>query len=63
MKVCDVFAAGEFEDLLSEAESNAVSGWDMAFVEDLDEKFQQYGSDMFISDSQLKQLRRIAGDE
>jgi hypothetical protein len=63
MKICDVFAFGEFEDLLSEAESNAVSGWDMSFVEDMDEKFKQYGSDMFVSDSQLKQLRRIAGDE
>jgi len=35
MKVYDVFAAGEFEDLLSEAESNAVSGWDMAQLKHL----------------------------
>ena len=59
-KVKDHYADGEFEELLEEAESNAESGWDTEFTEDMRERFDEYGEDMFLSDAQREQLERIA---
>ena len=60
MKVRDEYTHREFTDLLYEAEVNAKSGWDMNFVEDTQERFDEYGIDAFLSDAQHDQLKRIA---
>ncbi|MDD1625976.1 MAG: hypothetical protein LUQ26_00655 [Methylococcaceae bacterium] len=52
-----------FEDILEEADSQASSSWDVNFVTDMQERYASYGEDMYISDSQLKQLERIAGGQ
>ena len=63
-KVKDHYSEGEFAELLEEAENNAESGWDAEFTEDMRERFDEYGEDMFLSDAQRGQLERIAnGDE
>ena len=56
-----VYEYGEFEDLLEQAELNASKNWDINFVSDISDKFSQFGEDMYISDSQITQLERIAG--
>ena len=53
----------DFEDLLASAEENASSDWEMGFVEDLSERYEQYGDDMFLSEKQAEILRRIANGE
>lgn len=62
-KVKDHYADGEFEELLEDAEANADSGWDVDFVEDMQERFEQYGHDMFLSNAQCEQIERIANGE
>ena len=51
-----------FEELLETAEGNAVEDWDMEFVADIRTKFERHGGDAFISEKQLNQLERIAGE-
>jgi len=51
------------EDVLHVAEGRAKNEWEMDFVDGLQEKFDQYGEDMFLSDKQATILKRIAGDE
>lgn len=51
---------GSFEDLLSEAEDNASTGWEQQFVADMKSKYAEYGDDMFVSEAQLDKLRQIA---
>lgn len=53
----------EFEDLLTSAEDNAETGWEMNFVEETREKYETWGKKMFLSDKQLSILERIAGEE
>lgn len=53
----------DFEDLLASAEANASSDWEMGFVEDLSERYERYGDDMFLSEKQAEILRRIANGE
>ncbi len=49
----------DFEDLLEDAENNAISDWDMRFVADIKEKYDDQGGDAVISMRQLEQLERI----
>lgn len=62
-RVCDRMDEAEFELLLSDAEANAVSDWDVHFVSDMRDRYTQYGGDMFLSDSQRDQLDRIANGD
>lgn len=51
----------EFEDLLSEAETQAESAWEMDFVDGLRDRFTEYGEKMYLTEKQEDILRRIAG--
>ena len=54
-KVRDLYEEREFQDLLDEAENNASGSWETKFVSDMRDKFQEYGTGMFISDKQNRQ--------
>jgi hypothetical protein len=58
MKACDV---DDFETLLSDATDQASSDWEMDFVSDIQEKFDAYGGDMYVSEKQVAALEKIAG--
>lgn len=61
MKVVDHnVPGGSFEDLLSEAEDRAFSAWDTQFIDGIRSKFDEYGDAMYLSESQLEQVKRIA---
>ena len=62
-RVRDVMDEDEFDRLLCDAESNAVSDWDVHFISDMRDRFTEYGDNMFLSDSQLEQLERIANGD
>ena len=49
-----------FEHLLEEAELEAVSSKEMDFVDSLNEKYDEYGSKMYLSERQLEWLQAIA---
>lgn len=51
----------DFADILADASFNAETDWEMGFVSDMEVKFAEYGSEMFISEKQLEILERIAG--
>jgi hypothetical protein len=61
--ISDLYADSEFEDLLSEAENNASGTWEIDFVTDMRDKWEQYGHRMFLSDKQNEILNRIANDD
>jgi|PlaIllAssembly_1097288.scaffolds.fasta_scaffold3099684_1 hypothetical protein len=50
----------DFEELLSDASAAASTQWEMDFVEELEERYEIYGVDMFLSDKQSDVLERIA---
>ena len=50
----------EFEDAITEAESNAKSGRDMDFVDDLKQRFALYGQRTNLSEAQYEWLKRLA---
>lgn len=52
----------DFEELLDGAEQQASRGWDISFVADLKEKYEKFGSRMYISSDQIAQLERISGE-
>lgn len=52
----------EFEQLLNQAQSQANSQKEMSFCADLVSKFDEYGLNTYLSDSQLAWLKRIAGE-
>lgn len=59
--VAELFSKpGEFERLLADADSGTRTQWDETFVEDLTDRFEQYGDRMVLSTRQLEQLERIA---
>jgi hypothetical protein len=51
----------DFEQLLRDAESQARSEWDQQFVGDINERYEQYGPGMFITEKQIAVLERIVG--
>ena len=51
----------DFERLLSDAASQAKSEWEQEFVSDLNERYELYGSSLYISEKQIEQLERIVG--
>jgi len=62
-KVRDNYDEREFQDLLDAAEENASGAWEKTFVSDMQDKFDEYGTGMFISDKQDEILNRIANGE
>lgn len=50
----------EFEDAVTEAESNARSGRDMDFIEDLKTRMATYGGRTYLSEAQYDWLKRLA---
>ncbi|MGD9674515.1 MAG: hypothetical protein AB7U98_13665 [Candidatus Nitrosocosmicus sp.] len=50
----------EFEDAVYEAETNAKSGRDMDFVEDLKSRMTSYGGRTNLSEAQYDWLKRLA---
>ncbi len=50
-----------FEDVLYVAGMKARGDWEKQFVEDLADKFDEYGERMFLSDRQDEILQRITG--
>lgn len=50
----------DFEDLLSEAKSNAKGSWEENFVEEIRTRFNEYDDRMFLSEKQEEILKRIA---
>jgi hypothetical protein len=57
MKAEDI---GGFENILSQAEINAKTDWEMDFVSDMLEKYDEYENDMYVSERQLEILEKIA---
>ena len=61
-KVSDAYRDLEdFETLLRDAESQAKSEWAQEFVGDIQQRYEQYGGDMFLSQKQIEHLERIVG--
>ena len=50
----------DMEDALQQASANAKTPWEDNFVEGLQDKFESYGDDMFLSEKQAEILCRIA---
>jgi hypothetical protein len=44
---------------LSEPEWSSANGWDMGFLQDIDEKLRRYGSSIRLSDKQERILFRL----
>jgi hypothetical protein len=62
-RVCDLYDDSDFEDLLTDAKNSASDSWEDNFISDLEFKYDEYGSDMFLSDLQNDHLTRIASKE
>ena len=50
----------DFDEILSQAEMNASTGFECDFVNDIREKYDNYESEMFISEKQISTLEKIA---
>jgi len=60
-KVTNFFSDGqEYEDLLDEAEAGCLTDGDIAFVQDMATRWENYGMQAFLSERQLARLRRLA---
>ena len=53
----------EFEELLAEADEQAVTTWQEDFVSDMKDRYEQYGTEMYLSDPQKDVLERIANPQ
>lgn len=51
----------DFDDLLSSAEINAGTDWEMSFIDSIQERYVEYGKGTYLSEPQLQTLKRIAG--
>lgn len=49
-----------YEELLETAEELASNHWEMDFVADMKDQFEQYGDKTFVSEAQLDKLETIA---
>lgn len=52
----------DFGGVLWVAETRARTPWEKQFVADLQDRFDQYGDRMYLSDRQAEVLDRITGD-
>ena len=60
MKVSELPTDLDFGDVLEAAEANAKNDFEMDFVAEMVERFDQYEDRMFISDKQWELLAKIA---
>ena len=51
--------SADFEQLLSDAESQASTEWEQEFVGDLNAKYEKYGDGMYLTEKQREHLERI----
>ena len=51
---------GEFVELLASAGLNASTDWEERFTADLEANYERFHGDMYLSDTQLDHLERIA---
>lgn len=51
----------DFQQLLTDAEAEAVSEWQQEFVADMNERWEKYGPAMYLSDKQRQTLEDIVG--
>lgn len=51
----------DFADLISDAELNASTDWEVNFISEYQAKFLAFGKATFVSPKQLEILYRIAG--
>ena len=58
MKAIDIDG---FDEILLEAENKASTDWEMSFVQQIRDKYDDYEDEMFVSDKQVEILERIAG--
>lgn len=49
-----------FDELLSDAECVASTDWEIGFVEDLKERYEKWGAELYLSDRQADRLETIA---
>ena len=49
-----------FDELLADAESSAKTEWEMDFIADIMDRYDQYEENFIISEKQLEILERIA---
>lgn len=64
MKISDRYPDDDdFEEMLSSAVENASNEWETEFVSSLQERYEQYGVNMFLSEKQDEILRRLADGE
>lgn len=54
---------GDFEELLECAERQASTEWEIDFVSDVSERYDQYEDRTYLSDKQRSNLEKIAGEE
>ena len=59
-QICDHYTREEYEDLLGQAESGAEGYREEEFVEDMRQKFRDYGTRAYLSDAQREWLENIA---
>jgi hypothetical protein len=59
-RIADLFPdLSDFEQLLSDAESQATTEWEQTFVGDINEKYEQYGAGMYLTEKQREHLEKI----
>ena len=64
MKICDLKTVDiDFEDLIGAAEGNASNDWEEDFVAGIKERYVQYKQDAYLSEKQLKILKKLAYNE
>lgn len=54
------FDANELEELLRKAKEKAKTDWEKSFVEDMSNKFEQWGDRLYLSQKQMDIIRKIA---
>lgn len=50
----------DFEALLAQAEGNAVSDFEVGFIDGITQNYEKYGENMLFSDRQLYILNKLA---
>ena len=60
MRVKDYSGERTFDRLLSDAEAAASTNKEMDFVQDVSDRYGEYGGNTVVSDAQIEWLERIA---
>jgi hypothetical protein len=53
----------DFKSWLEDAVSNATSEQEVKFSNDMQDRFDRYGENMFVSEPQINWIKRIGGNE